>query len=90
MGLYIIDGIAAIVIPMAALMVMLGIACAASYLINLYNGDAELPKWHRKSPRKGGASRGQVGEKIRRRNECSYIVAQPGGDVKVSWVYYRR
>lgn len=75
-------------IPLMVLLVVLAIGGAVQYCCDLYYGDAELPKI--KSPRKGGALRGQVGEKIRRRNECSYIVAQPGGDVKVSWVYYRR
>ena len=94
-----IEAAGVVLIPCAGLLALLAIGGAVSWAIDVYNGDAELPKLpkrHKKSPRKAATSRGMVGQKLRRPLKNSYIVAQTSRDVKgeyeiaVVWNWYRR
>ena len=83
-----IDEIAVLIIPMAALMLLLGIGSGIAYMIDVYLGYEKPAK--KKSPRKAATERGQAMQKLHRPIKDSYIIAQPCGDVKVSWVWYTR
>ena len=86
----IIDSIAALIVPMAALLAMISIASGVSYMIDVLLGYREPICRKKKSPRKAATSRGQAMQKMHRPIKDSLIIAQPNGDVKVSWVWYTR
>jgi hypothetical protein len=85
-----VDAAIVILLPMSVLVGALCFGCIVAYIVDVLSGYEELPRLHKKRPRKAATSRGMVGKKIRRPVKDSYIVAQKNGDVKVSWVYYRR
>ena len=59
------------------------IACAASYIMDLIAGDAQLPKFGKqKKPRKVAAKRGAVGRKVHR-HTYEYIEIVPQTDPRV-------